>query len=58
MSTTQKRTTIALTKQDLRELDELAQYFGENTSGVIRRAVILLHYITFTSKDANHEFRK
>lgn len=47
MATTQKRITLALTKEDLRQIDELVKHFGENPSQVIKRALIILSHITF-----------
>lgn len=42
-----KRIHLALSKTDLYELDKLSKHFEENYSSVMRRAIILLHYITF-----------
>jgi Arc/MetJ-type ribon-helix-helix transcriptional regulator len=47
METTAKRTTIRLTKEDLRKLDLLIEKFGECPSQVIRRALNKLYDITF-----------
>lgn len=47
MTTTIKRTQFALNKEDIRELEALSKHFGETHSAVIRRALILLNYITF-----------
>ncbi len=52
MSTTVKRTTIALNKGDVQSLTELREHFGEDISQVYRRALILLHYITFAGTDS------
>ena len=46
MSTTMKRITLALTKEDIRELDLLADLFSETRSQILKRALTLLHYIT------------
>lgn len=43
MSTTQKRITIAFTKEQLRELNLLCEHMGETSSMVIHRAVTMLH---------------
>lgn len=48
MSTTEKRLTIAFTREQLRELEVLTEKFGESPSAVIHRAILILHYITFT----------
>jgi hypothetical protein len=47
MATTAKRISIALTKEDVFELESMCDRFGENQTEVIKRALILLHYITF-----------
>lgn len=47
MTTTVKRVSFALTKEDLRELEKLSTHFEETPSQVIRRALILLNYVTF-----------
>lgn len=51
MATTNKRTHFALSKEDIRELDNLAEFFGETHSAVIRRSLILLNYLTFSKVD-------
>lgn len=43
--TTEKRTTIAFTKEQYRELSELSKVLGEPPSTVIHRAISLLYYI-------------
>jgi hypothetical protein len=43
MSTTEKRLTIAFTREQLRELMELSEHMGETPSMVVHRAVTLLH---------------
>lgn len=53
MPTTMKRIHLSLTKEDLRQLETLGSYFEETNSQVIKRALILLHYITFTNRDKN-----
>jgi hypothetical protein len=40
---TVKRMCLALTKEDLRELEFLVNHFGESKSQVIRRALIKLY---------------
>lgn len=47
METTQKRIHLALTEQDLKELESLEKHFNENRSQVMKRALTLLSYITF-----------
>jgi hypothetical protein len=47
MSKTEKRVSFALSKEDSKELDKLSSHLGEGYSAVIRRALILLHYVTF-----------
>lgn len=44
MSTTEKRTTIAFTKGQYRELCELSEELGEPPSSVIHRAISLLYF--------------
>jgi len=51
MASTKKRMSLALTKEDLREIDLLCKLFEENPSQVIRRAITLLHYINFHNKN-------
>ncbi len=46
MTSTVKRVHLSLSKEDLAELKLLCEHFGESQSMVIRRALILLHYIT------------
>ncbi len=43
MATTVKIISIALTKEDVRILEELTKLFGETPSGVLKRALILLY---------------
>ena len=45
MKTTEKRINLALTKEDLRELDFLTDHFGENQCAVIKRGLILLNFL-------------
>jgi hypothetical protein len=49
MSTTVKRTTIALNKGDVFLLEELKNKYGEDTSQIYRRALTVLHYISFVT---------
>jgi len=49
MPTTQKRIHIALTQEDIRELAILEEYFGENASLVVKRAIAAL-YLEFFGK--------
>lgn len=51
MSTTEKRITIALTKEQLRELDALSKELGESPSVVIHRAISFLYYFRMTPKE-------
>lgn len=46
MATTIKRITLALTKEDLRQLDELSKMFEEDISKIIKRGIILLYYLS------------
>jgi hypothetical protein len=41
MTTTEKRITLALTKEDIRELEILSEFFGKNQSKIIKRSLIL-----------------
>lgn len=53
MNTEPKNTTsfsVKLTKEDSRSLNALAEYFGETKRDIIKRGLILLDYITFSSK--------
>ncbi len=47
MPITKKRMSIALSKEDLRLLNELSHYFEETPSLVIKRALMILFYTTF-----------
>lgn len=49
MPTTKERITIALTQEDIRELEHLSKIFGETKSSVIKRGIILLYAHTFQS---------
>ncbi len=51
MATTEKRISLALTKEDMRQIEVLKTFFEENPSQIIKRALILLHYITFHTSD-------
>jgi len=55
MPTTKKRVCLALTKQDLCELEKLMAHFEETQTKVIQRALILLHYITFNNETTKKE---
>lgn len=44
MTTTIKRTTLALTKEDVRLLKKLMKHYGETQSQVFKRALIHLEY--------------
>jgi hypothetical protein len=44
MATTEKRITLALTKEDVRQIAELCLLFGESQTQIIKRALILLHH--------------
>lgn len=44
MNLTAKRTTIYLTQEANRQLEDLKQKFGENSSKAITRAIQLLYY--------------
>jgi hypothetical protein len=44
MSTTEKRLTIAFTKEQLRELEKLVEKYGESPSAIIHRAITFLYY--------------
>lgn len=44
MKTTEKRISIALTKEDLRMLTTIENLLGENVSQVIKRALDLLYH--------------
>lgn len=50
MPKTTKRISIALTKEDVREIKLLCDFFEETQSAIIKRAIIILHYITFGTK--------
>lgn len=44
MTTTVKRRSLCLTKETIRQLDDLVDRFGENPSQVMVRALQLLHF--------------
>ena len=46
MATTVKRISIALTKEDLRELGLLCEFFEDIQSNVIKRALTTLYALT------------
>ena len=50
MFTTKKRMSISLTREDLRQLNDLAKFFEETPSVVIKRALAILFYTTFKEK--------
>ncbi len=45
MITTNKRITLSLTKESVRQLDELMDLFGETQSDVFQRALVVLHLL-------------
>jgi hypothetical protein len=51
MSTTEKRITLALTKEEARTLKVLGEALGENQSQTIKRAIMMLYYITFIREE-------
>lgn len=53
MSTTKKRISICLTKEDLRQLKTLCEEFQENPNQVYKRALILLFHNRFNNKNEN-----
>ncbi len=53
--TTAKIVTIRLTDRDLIELDSLSNFFNEGHTAIIKRAIILLHYIYLTNPDVFKE---
>lgn len=53
MATVQERYHLGLTRADVAQLSALMAHFGETRSQVFKRALILLHYITF---NGNEEF--
>lgn len=53
MPTTRKRITLSLTKEMMRELKMLCDFFEETPTDIIKRAIILQHYITFHEKNCN-----
>lgn len=50
MAITQKRTTLALTKEDLKQLNSLKNLLGENQNQIFRRALALLYTTKVTKK--------
>lgn len=48
MSTTMKRKSVALTKEDMRMLKELCELKGENESQVIKRAIAFMYLTNFS----------
>lgn len=55
MADTLKRTSISLCKEDVKQLERLCKHFGESSTGVIRRAIIMLHHITIKNEDKKNE---
>jgi hypothetical protein len=53
MATIIKRTTIALTQSDVDKLEALSRREGENWTQVLRRALFLMHYVTFKEGKKN-----
>lgn len=60
MTSTKKRIHVALTKENLRQLESLMSHFGESRSEVMKRALTGLHletsiynndYIPFKEED-------
>lgn len=43
MATTVKRITLALTKEDILELENLKKLFGDSISQILKRALWTLH---------------
>lgn len=43
-TTTVKRTSFCSTKETQRQIDDLKERLGENTSQVVTRAIQMLHY--------------
>jgi hypothetical protein len=44
MSTTEKRLTVAFSREQLQELKELCETMQERPSSIIHRAITMLHY--------------
>lgn len=53
MATTEKRITLALTKEDLRILEKLSEKYKETKTQVIKRAMIILHQLEFIKTEDN-----
>lgn len=51
MSTTEKRLTIAFTREQLRELNKLCDHMGETPSMIIHRGLALLYHDTLAWKE-------
>lgn len=49
-TTTAKRITIAFTKEDMKQIETLCNKFGETPSDVLKRALMMFHYLTFNKK--------
>jgi hypothetical protein len=43
MATTIKRISVSLTKEDLRQLEELKDHFGESINQVAKRSISFMH---------------
>ena len=54
MTTTQKRITVSLTKEDIRMLNIIREYLGDTTSGSIRRCLIS-YFQNFIKDIKSHE---
>lgn len=57
MITTLKRHSIAMTKDDLRMLDELSDFYGEKYSAIYKRALIFLYQYYKSDNENKHEIR-
>jgi hypothetical protein len=45
MTTTIKRTSLALTKEDIRIIETLCKHYGETQTDVIKRAIVFLEFM-------------
>lgn len=55
MAKTIRRVCFCVSKETSNQLAQMCEEYGENQSQVIKRALTLLHYITFNKNEAKNE---
>jgi hypothetical protein len=58
MPTTVKRISLSLTRGDIRDLDELTAHFQETSTQVVKRALLMLQYVTFMNAEKQNYLEK